>query len=188
MLRLLAPWRRLHLQSGLDLEGLAITAPEAAPDAAQPLAPMLQSSLLQAMGVSVWMNESTDRLRMAPSRFTRRVASGRPMTAWTAQVPRTRSEESMADRVRLDPDADALSAGRCSWSWTTRPAILGRSYSHQRASTSINPRQPPFLDNIHTSASGPSDRNSSDGHRNGGIDRTKTGPWLGPRQDLGPRT
>jgi hypothetical protein len=98
-----------HLQSGLDLEGLATTTPAAAPEAAQPLGPMLQRSLLHAMGVSDWMNESTERLRMAPSRFTRAAAvSGRPTTAWTAQEPRTSSDESMAGRVR----SDALNDGR----------------------------------------------------------------------------
>jgi hypothetical protein len=82
-----------------------MTAPEAAPDAAQPLGPMLQSSLFQAIGVSVWMNESTERLRTAPSRLTRGVASGRPTTAWTAHEPRTRSDESMAVAVVARPDA-----------------------------------------------------------------------------------
>lgn len=53
-----------HLQSGLDLEGLAITTPSPAPEALQPLGPMLQRRFAQAIGVSFWMNEAVSRFKM----------------------------------------------------------------------------------------------------------------------------
>lgn len=69
----------LDVQSGSFLDGLATTTPGAAPEAAQPVEPMLQRRRCQAKGVCFSMKESTDRLRMADSRLAR-TSSGRPRT------------------------------------------------------------------------------------------------------------
>lgn len=79
-------------QSGLSLDGLAMTTPALAPEAEQPLEPMLQSRFRKAMGLSVEMNESTDLFRISVSRLIRR-DSGRPRTAWKAKVPRSTRDE-----------------------------------------------------------------------------------------------
>lgn len=49
---------RRHLQSGLLLEGLATTTPEAAPGTFAPFAPMLLRTPCSAMGLSVAMKLS----------------------------------------------------------------------------------------------------------------------------------
>ena len=79
-------------QSGWTLSGEAITIPELAPDAHAPADPMLQSKSLRATGLSVAMNESTDRFKISASRSLTRLGSGRQRTAWMARPPTTQRE------------------------------------------------------------------------------------------------
>lgn len=83
---------RQNSQSGLDLSGLATTIPEAAPDAQDPAEPMLHRMPAKAMGLSVAMNESTERFRISASRCLTRLGSGMASTACRARLPARKRE------------------------------------------------------------------------------------------------
>ncbi len=84
--------QEVDLQSGLVLSGLAITIPELAPEAHAPADPMLHNRSVKAMGLSVAMNESTERFKSSASRSLTRLGSGQDKTAWMARPPTSRRE------------------------------------------------------------------------------------------------
>ncbi len=82
----------MYVQSGLVLSGLAITIPELAPEAQAPAAPILHSRSFNAIGLSVAMNESTERFMISASRCLTRLGSGRAKTTCKARLPIARKE------------------------------------------------------------------------------------------------
>jgi hypothetical protein len=73
-------------QSGFTRSGLATTTPELAPATHSPADPILHSKSASAIGVSVSMNESTERFRSWASRsLTPLPRSGRPMAVCKAR-------------------------------------------------------------------------------------------------------
>jgi hypothetical protein len=80
------------VQSGFVLSGDATTMPPSAPDAHAPLAPMLHSKSDSAIGLSVAMNESTERFKISASRSLTRLGSGKQNTVCKATVPASMRE------------------------------------------------------------------------------------------------